>query len=72
MPNFDGTGPRGMGKMTGRGMGFCVMPVSQLPPNQPQPPLQPGYYYGRPWAWGMGGSRGWGRGRGRGFGRRFQ
>ncbi|QQY79854.1 hypothetical protein EDD65_10792 [Keratinibaculum paraultunense] len=23
MPGFDGTGPRGMGPMTGRGMGYC-------------------------------------------------
>ena len=23
MPGFDRTGPRGMGPMTGRGMGFC-------------------------------------------------
>jgi Family of unknown function (DUF5320) len=23
MPGFDGTGPMGMGPMTGRGMGFC-------------------------------------------------
>lgn len=23
MPNFDGTGPRGQGPMTGRGMGKC-------------------------------------------------
>lgn len=25
MPGFDGTGPRGRGPMTGRGMGFCVL-----------------------------------------------
>lgn len=24
MPNFDGTGPRGLGPLTGRGRGFCV------------------------------------------------
>ena len=23
MPNFDGTGPRGMGPYTGRGFGYC-------------------------------------------------
>jgi hypothetical protein len=28
MPGFDGTGPRGMGRMTGRGRGYCVMPLS--------------------------------------------
>jgi hypothetical protein len=28
MPGFDGTGPRGMGPMTGRGRGYCVVPLS--------------------------------------------
>ena len=28
MPNFDGTGPRGKGPMTGRGQGYCVLPIS--------------------------------------------
>jgi len=32
MPGFDGTGPRGMGPMTGGGRGFCAYP---LPANQP-------------------------------------
>jgi hypothetical protein len=27
MPGFDGTGPRGIGPMTGRGLGYCVMPL---------------------------------------------
>ncbi|MCK4338295.1 MAG: DUF5320 domain-containing protein, partial [Candidatus Aminicenantes bacterium] len=27
MPGFDGTGPMGAGSMTGRGMGFCAVPV---------------------------------------------
>ena len=27
MPGFDGTGPAGMGSMTGRGMGYCAMPL---------------------------------------------
>ncbi|MFC1909873.1 DUF5320 domain-containing protein [Chloroflexota bacterium] len=31
MPGFNGTGPRGMGPMTGGGRGFCVVPL-----NQPQ------------------------------------
>jgi len=26
MPGFDGTGPRGMGSMTGGGRGFCTSP----------------------------------------------
>ena len=25
MPGFDGTGPRGQGAMTGRGIGYCIM-----------------------------------------------
>jgi len=28
MPNLDGTGPRGEGRMTGCGRGYCVVPVS--------------------------------------------
>lgn len=28
MPGFNGTGPRGLGPMTGRGMGYCVLPYS--------------------------------------------
>ena len=28
MPGFDGTGPRGMGPMTGGGRGYCVVPLS--------------------------------------------
>jgi hypothetical protein len=28
MPNFNGTGPRGKGPMTGGGMGYCVIPLS--------------------------------------------
>lgn len=31
MPNFDGTGPKGAGPMTGRGMGYCVLPLGQVP-----------------------------------------
>ncbi len=27
MPNFDGTGPRGLGPMTGAGDGYCVVRV---------------------------------------------
>ena len=26
MPGFDGTGPRGMGPMTGGGRGYCAVP----------------------------------------------
>ena len=27
MPGFDGTGPMGMGSMTGGGRGFCALPL---------------------------------------------
>ncbi len=27
MPGFDGTGPNGMGSMTGGGRGFCIVPL---------------------------------------------
>ena len=27
MPGFDGTGPRGLGPMTGGGRGFCAIPL---------------------------------------------
>jgi len=53
MPGFDGTGPAGMGPMTGGGRGFCMTY------------LRPRYWYGLPWGagpWGF-----FGRGRGRGF-----
>ena len=32
MPGFDGTGPRGMGPMTGGSRGFCAI---QLPADRP-------------------------------------
>jgi hypothetical protein len=28
MPHHDGTGPGGEGPMTGRGLGYCVIPLS--------------------------------------------
>jgi len=28
MPGLDGTGPNEMGPMTGRGMGYCCIPLS--------------------------------------------
>ncbi len=57
MPWGDGTGPRGLGPMTGRGMGYCA--GSGRPGY-----TNPGYGYGRGFGWG----RGYGRGYGRGFG----
>lgn len=29
MPGFNGTGPRGMGPMTGGGRGYCAVPLSK-------------------------------------------
>jgi len=56
MPRGDGTGPQGLGPMTGRVAGYCAgYPV-------------PGYM--NPIT-GRGFGRGWGRGRGRGHGRGF-
>ncbi len=57
MPGFDGTGPRGMGPMTGRGMGFCsswgigaAYRGRMVPPYQQAPyPYYGGYApYGSP------------------------
>jgi len=57
MPGGNGTGPMGMGPMTGRGAGYCAgYPV-------------PGYMNPAPGrgVWGGGRGRGWGRGLGLGF-----
>ena len=60
MPGGDGTGPMGVGQMTGRGAGYCAgFPA-------------PGYMNpmpGRGWGMGRGWGRGGGRGRGGGWGR---
>lgn len=29
MPRFNGTGPRGVGPMTGRGEGYCALEISE-------------------------------------------
>jgi hypothetical protein len=58
MPRGDGTGPAGMGPMTGRAAGFCAgYPV----PGFMNPVGGRGF-------WGRGRGGGWGRGFGRGFG----
>jgi len=47
MPGFDGTGPRGMGPMTGGGRGFCAIP---LPGSWPAYAGRAAYPpYGVPW-----------------------
>ena len=52
MPGYDGTGPRGMGPMTGGGRGYCAVPVDDF---AGRPRI--GRFFGR------GGGRGGGRGR---------
>lgn len=67
MPRGDGTGPGGMGPMTGRAAGFCA--------GYPSPGFVNPYGgrysyggYGRGWGYGGAFGRGWGRGYGRGGG----
>ena len=64
MPRGDGTGPQGMGSMTGRGLGYCAGY------NTPGFANPAGAGLGRGMAWGRGGGFGMGRGmafrRGRG------
>lgn len=63
MPFGDGTGPAGMGPMTGRGAGYCAgygMPGYMNPTS--------GRGFGRGWGRGRGRGRGWGRGFGWGAG----
>jgi hypothetical protein len=55
MPYGDGTGPRGMGPMTGRGAGYCTGFAQTR---------FPGRAFGRGW---FSFNRGAGRGRGRGM-----
>ena len=58
MPGGDGTGPRGLGPMTGRGMGYCV---GYVRPRFMNPRFGPGFGRGRRFG------RGFGRGRGQRF-----
>jgi len=63
MPAGDGTGPMGMGPMTGRGAGYCAGYDAPGYGN-PWPRMGMGWRRGRGGGWG----RGWGRGRGWGYG----
>jgi hypothetical protein len=72
MPFGDGTGPMGLGPMTGRGAGFCAgfdRPGFASP--MPGYPYPHDYGYSIPaWPrWGYGFGRGFNRGFGRGLGR---
>jgi hypothetical protein len=57
MPAGDGTGPMGLGRMTGRGVGFCA---GFTAPGCMNP--MPGRGRGMHRGWGRGGGRGQGRG----------
>lgn len=68
MPGFDGTGPRGLGPLTGGGRGFCQPTPVQSVPTQGTVPAYRNIsgVGGRGFGRGRGGGRGMGRGRGRG------
>jgi len=69
MPRGDGTGPGGMGPMTGRGAGFCA--GNAAPGFATAPGRGYGMGYGRGWGRGFGAGLGRGFGFGRGFGRGY-
>jgi len=68
MPGLDGTGPMGLGPMTGRGLGWCRFYYGGYSPG-----FWRGWFPG--WGWGFGRGFGLGMGwrwrRGWGWGRRF-
>jgi len=75
MPGFDGTGPSGRGPMTGRGMGYCAIPLGAG--NQPESAVAPllsvasmrpayRFFFGRGLRLGRGRGRGCRRGHSRG------
>jgi hypothetical protein len=59
MPAGDGTGPRGQGRMTGRGAGYCS---GYCAPGYANP--MRGRGFGMGWGRGRAWGGGWGRGRG--------
>jgi hypothetical protein len=78
MPGFDGTGPQGQGPMTGRGEGYCAIPLDgtgRVPYGYVGQQGRPLPLFRRRWmrwfrpfrfyARPFGRGRGWGRGRGR-------
>jgi len=63
MPGGDGTGPMGLGSMTGRAAGYCA---GYSVPGYTNPIPGRGFGFGRGWGRGHGWGRrglGWGRGR---------
>ena len=60
MPGFNGTGPAGMGPMTGRGRGYCNPSQTAYGPATEGGPG----YFGPSYAQGFGRDQGSGRGRG--------
>ncbi|MBN1808339.1 MAG: DUF5320 domain-containing protein [Planctomycetes bacterium] len=70
MPRGDGTGPMGMGPMTGRAAGFCAGYNVPGYMNPIPGVMGWGRGYGRGFGWGRRG--GFGRGRGLGFGYGFR
>ena len=69
MPRGDGTGPGGLGPMTGRAAGYCAGYSVPGFMNPSGGRLGLGFGYGR--GLGRGYGRGYGRGMGRGYGRGF-
>jgi hypothetical protein len=63
MPGFDGTGPGGMGPMTGGGRGFCVLP-SQVKRPLSSVSNRPNYAFNNYYGFGFGRARGGRGGRG--------
>jgi len=76
MPGFDGTGPMGLGPMTGGGRGYCAVPVTGAYNSYPANGST--NYMPIPYAYPYGGFRmrrfypagAFGRGHGRGFAHR--
>jgi len=67
MPGFDGTGPRGQGARTGRGMGYCA-PTSETTQQPVYGVGRGGFPRGGGRGFAFGGGRGFAFGRGRGRG----
>jgi hypothetical protein len=64
MPGGDGTGPRGMGSMTGRRAGYCA---GYAMPGYANPVFGGGRGFGRGFGRGRGWGRGWNQNQGGGF-----